>query len=147
LGQPLEYSHEYTMKSSRHFTLYALFTALLCLGHPAADASNIAYIYDAAGRLITTDYGTNRTTSFAYDNAGNLLQSATPAPGLTVRVSGNQLTLSWSASPGGFVLQNASSIDSGALWTNVGITNAQSGNFNSATLNLGGATTFYRLKK
>jgi YD repeat-containing protein len=134
------------MKSSRSFTLYALFTALLCLAHPVADASNIAYTYDAAGRLITTDYGANRTASYAYDNAGNLLQSATPAPGLTVvSLIGNQLTLSWPISPGGFVLQSASSINPGAVWNNVGATPVPSGNLNSVTLTLN-ATTFYRLK-
>jgi YD repeat-containing protein len=135
------------MKSSKNFTLYALFTGLLCLGHPGADASNITYTYDAAGRIVAADYGSGKSTSYAYDNAGNLLQNSQPTPGITVvSFVGNQLTLAWPISPGGFVLQSASAANPGAVWSNVVVTNLQSGNLNSVTLTLG-ATTFFRLKK
>ena len=120
---------------------------LLAMWSPAADASTISYTYDPAGRLVAADYGANKTTSYVYDNAGNLLQSARPAPGLIILgLTGTQLTLAWPAIPGGFVLQSATAIGSGAQWINVNATPSQSGNLNTVTVNVNGAS-FYRLKK
>jgi YD repeat-containing protein len=134
------------MNSSKTL-LFVLCAAVLVLWGRASRASTIAYTYDSAGRLVTADYGANKTTSYAYDNAGNLLQNSQPTPGITVvSFVGNQLTLAWPISPGGFVLQSASAANPGAVWSNLGVTNMQSGNLNSVTLTLG-ATTFFRLKK
>jgi len=136
------------MKSSSSFLVRALLLLpfALLVWNGAANASTIAYTYDPAGRIVAADYGADKSTSYAYDNAGNLLQSSQPAPGITVvSLIGNQLTLSWPANPGGFVLQRANSINPGAQWNNVGVTNTPSGNFNSVTLTVN-ATTFYRLK-
>jgi YD repeat-containing protein len=125
----------------------ALFVAAISFWSPAADCGIISYTYDPAGRLVAADYGTSKTISYAYDNAGNLLRSSQPTPGLTVvSLVGNQLTLSWPASPSGFVLESASSIGPGAQWTNPGVQTTQSGNLTLATVTLSG-TTFYRLHK
>jgi YD repeat-containing protein len=122
------------------------FLLLAALGH--ALASTVSYTYDPAGRLITADYGGGKSASYAYDNAGNLLQSSTPAPGLIIGplVSG-QFTLSWPATPGGFVLQSAGSIGPSAVWNNVGLTPVLTGNLYSVILTPATPATFYRLKK
>ena len=125
----------------------ALCAVLLVMWGHVAGASTISYTYDPAGRLVAADYGMNRTTSYAYDNAGNLLQSARPAPGFIILgLTGTQLTLAWPAIPGGFVLQSATAIGSGALWINVNAISTQSGNLKTVTLTVNG-TSFYRLKK
>jgi YD repeat-containing protein len=135
------------MKKNRNLLLSALCMMLLSIEGSDSGASTISYTYDAAGRIVAADYGAGKSTSYAYDNAGNLLQNSQPTPGITVvSLVGNQLTLSWPISPGGFVLQSASAANPGAVWSNVGVTNMQSGNLNSVTLTLG-ATTFFRLKK
>jgi YD repeat-containing protein len=136
-----------TMNASKTL-LCALLAGVLLLWGSETRASTITYTYDSAGRIVVADYGTGKSTSYAYDNAGNLLQSSQPTLGISVvSLVGNQLTLAWPISPGGFVLQSASAAGHGAVWNNVGATPTQSGNLNSVTLTLSGATTFYRLKK
>jgi YD repeat-containing protein len=138
------------MKSSSSFLVRALLllTSGLLVWNGVVVASTMTYTYDAAGRIAAADYGSGKSTSYAYDNAGNLLQSSQPTPGITiVSLIGNQLTLSWPITPGGFVLQSARSVGPGAVWNNLGVTNTPSGNLNSVTLTLSGTTTFYRLKK
>ena len=39
----------------------------------AASAQNIAYTYDASGRLAVADYGNGTQIQYSYDNSGNLL--------------------------------------------------------------------------
>ncbi len=39
-----------------------------------------SYSYDAAGRLLSADYGNGRTLSYAYDDAGNLLSIRNALP-------------------------------------------------------------------
>ena len=97
-----------------------MLAVLLLAGAAMSYASSVAYTYDPAGRLVTADYGANRTASYAYDNAGNLLQTATPTPGLTIKLSGNLLILSWPISPAGFGLFSSSSLGAGAPWSSVG---------------------------
>ena len=124
-----------------------LIRALLAALALSASAGVVSYTYDPAGRLISADSGSGKSISYAYDNAGNLLASAQPTPGLIVAGrTGSQLTLAWPISPGGFVLQSASSVGAGSVWNNVGATVTQSGDFNYVTVTAGG-TTFYRLKK
>ena len=114
---------------------------------PWANASTISYTYDPAGRLVSADYGGNRTTSYAYDNAGNLLQSSQPTPGITILdVSANQLTLTWPASPTGFILQRAASLGPGNQWTDAGLTPSLVGNLYVATIQIGAQSTYYRLR-
>jgi YD repeat-containing protein len=43
---------------------------------PALDRT-IVYTYDAAGRLVMVDYG-SQTLAYSYDDAGNLVRSGTP---------------------------------------------------------------------
>ena len=136
------------MKSSKNFTTCALLTALLCLGHPGADASNITYTYDAAGRIVAADYGAGKSTSYAYDNAGNLILSSQPAPGLVVsRPSANQINLFWTVAPGGFMLYSSGSLGAGAQWNISGAIQFQTGDLNVVTQALGPFNTFYRLQK
>jgi YD repeat-containing protein len=136
------------MKSSKNFTTCALLTALLCLGHPGADASNITYTYDAAGRIVAADYGAGKSTSYAYDNAGNLILSSQPAPGLVVsRPSANQINLFWPVAPGGFMLYSSGSLGAGAQWNISGAIQFQTGDLNVVTQALGPFNTFYRLQK
>lgn len=59
----------------------------------------IGYTYDAAGRLISADYGSNSTT-YTYDDNGNLLQRLTTgvptAIGLeTVTITAGQAPIIW----------------------------------------------------
>lgn len=106
----------------------------------------INYTYDAAGRLIGVDYGTNRTTSFAYDNAGNLLQSASPAPSLATFRSGNQIVLVWPLFPAGFSLQTSPSLGLPS-WSPAGGSASVVVNQFVLTLTAPATTTFYRLVK
>lgn len=46
---------------------------LLVLLAPAVFCQNIAYTYDASGRLVLADYGNGNQIQYTYDNAGNLL--------------------------------------------------------------------------
>ena len=57
------------MKTTLPITVVAIFLAL-------ASPASQSITYDPAGRLIGVDYGTNRTVSLAYDNAGNLLETS-----------------------------------------------------------------------
>jgi hypothetical protein len=110
--------------------------------------SNVALTYDPAGRLVSAEYGTNRTASYAYDNAGNLLLSSAPAPAIIVGpIASGQVTLSWPASPSGFTLQQATVLGPSPNWADAGVTQSQSGNFVIATVPVGPGTVFYRLKK
>lgn len=116
------------------------------LAGPVLRASNINYTYDSASRLVGVDYGTNRTASYAYDKAGNLLQTSQPSPGLQIgAIIGNQFTLLWPATPGGFVLQSAASLDPGAIWTNEAAPTLTNG-LNLVMVTFSG-TKYYRLKK
>ena len=115
----------------------------------AASASNITYTYDPAGRLVAADQGAGKSISYAYDNAGNLVQSSQPAPGIVIGpVVGNQVTLSWPAAPGDFILESSLALDASAVWTEVGDTPTANGNRLMVTLSMmPGQTTFYRLRK
>jgi len=111
-------------------------------------ASTINYTYDPAGRIISADLGAGKSISYAYDSAGNLIQSSQPAPGLVVgAIVNSQVTISWPAAPGGFVLESSFALGAGALWTDAGITPVPNGNQLTVTISLTGPTKFYRLRK
>jgi YD repeat-containing protein len=128
--------------------LCALFATVLLLWSPETHASTIAYTYDPAGRLIAADYGNGKSTSYAYDNAGNLLQSSQPSPGLVIGpiVSG-QFTLAWVSAPGGFVLESTTALGPGAVWSLVTAPTNQIGDRIVVTLPVQPSNTFYRLHK
>ena len=126
----------------------AFLVATLLILLPAANASNIAYTYDAAGRIVAADYGSGKSTSYAYDNAGNLIVSSQPSPGLLVsRPSANQINLFWPIVPSGFLLHSSGSLATGAQWNLSGTAQFQMGDFNVVTQALGPANRFYRLQK
>ena len=105
--------------------------------------------HDAAGRLVSADYGASTTISYVYDNAGNLRLLSSPGPGLVIgAVAGNQFTLSWPAAPSGYVLETSPSVGSGAVWSTNGLPSPTLiGNFLTVTLPLSGSAQFYRLRK
>ena len=128
--------------------LCALLSTILLLWSPEIQASTITYTYDAAGRIVAADYGRGKSTSYAYDNAGNLIISSQPTPGLLVsRPSASQIMLFWPAAPAGFVLYSSGSLATGAQWNISGATPFQLGDLNVVTQALGTANTFYRLQK
>jgi YD repeat-containing protein len=49
-------------------------TSLAPVSRPLAAGGGIAYTYDAAGRLVRTDYAGGKSIAYTYDNAGNLTQ-------------------------------------------------------------------------
>ena len=111
-------------------------------------ASTIAYTYDAAGRIVAADYGAGKSTSYAYDNAGNLIVYSQPSPGLLVsRPSANQINLFWPAAPAGFMLYSSGTLGAGAQWNISGAIPFQLGDFNVVTQALGPANMFYRMQK
>ena len=92
----------------------ALCASLLFSWSPAADAGTIS---TPPGRVMAVDYGRNKTTSDAYDSAGNLLQSSTPSPGLRLGpVVNGQLSIAWPGAPSGFVLESTTAQGPGAVW-------------------------------
>ena len=128
--------------------LCALCGALLLAWVPGTGASNIAYTYDAAGRIVAADYGGGKSTSYAYDNAGNLIVSSQPSPGLLVsRPSAGQIALFWPTTPAGFLLYSSGSLGTGAPWNLSGAIQFQTGDLNVVTQAIGPASTFYRLQK
>ena len=107
--------------------LCALLSTILLLWSPEIQASTITY---------------------TYDNAGNLIISSQPTPGLLVsRPSASQIMLFWPAAPAGFVLYSSGSLATGAQWNISGATPFQLGDLNVVTQALGTANTFYRLQK
>jgi len=137
------------MKIFEHFgKIMVVIAALAWFCVWPVSSSTLSFTYDPAGRLVSAVYGTNRSTSYAYDNAGNLLQSAAPSPAIIIGpIMGGQLTLSWPASPGGFTLQSATTISPGANWADTGLTPTQAGDLLVVIVPLGPGTTFYRLRK
>ena len=121
-------------------------TALVLI---SAAAIPVDFTYDPAGRLISADYGAGKSISYAYDNAGNLVLLSQPAPAIIVgSLVGNQLTLSWPASPAGFILETSLTIGAGAAWsTNVGAAPMANGDLLTVTLPVSATTQFYRLRK
>jgi len=137
------------MKSfpSFHFRAVLFLTSSLFFWSPAANASTITYTYDPAGRIVAASYGAGKSTSYAYDNAGNLLLSSQPAPGLLIsRASANQIKLFWPAVPGGFVLYYSGNLGAGAQWNISGAISTPAGDLNVVTQALSPFNTFYRLQ-
>lgn len=127
---------------------WSLAATAFLLGNSETRASSVVYTHDPAGRLVAVDYGGGKSTSYAYDNAGNLLVSSQPAPGLLVtRPAANQINLFWPAAPGGFGLYFAGNIGAGAQWNLSGASQFQIGDLNVVTQTLGPSNTFYRLQK
>jgi hypothetical protein len=121
--------------------------ATVMFSSAAAGPLTISYAYNVGGRLVGVDYGSNNVASYAYDMAGNLLQSSTPSPSLdAVTASASQITLIWPAFPGGFVLEKTAQLGAGAQWQAVNVTVVQVGDQSTATVPLG-QTAFYRLRK
>lgn len=128
------------------FPTYIGWLVLMALN--SAPAGNVLYNYDSAGRLVSVDHGAGKSTSYAYDNGGNLLQASQPSPGLQIgTVAGNQFTLAWPAAPGGFVLETSPTLNPGAAWTNANLTATLNGNRLAVTIPVGNGTQFYRLRK
>ena len=108
----------------------------------------IQYTYDRAGRLILADYGSDRTESFAYDNAGNTVASSSPGPGMSLAVvSGGKITFSWPTLPASFSLQSTPTLDVGVSWSAVPVVPVQVGSLWTATVPIGSGNLFYRLAK
>ena len=108
------------MNRSKMSCASALFALVFFMLGTGMKASNITYAYDDDGRLIGADYGANRTTSYAYDNAGNLLLRSSPAPGLLPgAVVNGQCTFCWPAFPAGYILQSSPTIGPSAAWADV----------------------------
>ena len=120
----------------------------LCAFAASLVASQQTHTYDAAGRLVSIDYSAGKSTSYAYDNGGNLLQTSQPSPGLQIgTVAGNQFNLSWPAAPGGFTLEASPTVGAGSTWTNANLTATLNGNRLAVTVPVGSGTKFYRLRK
>ncbi|MDQ6633020.1 MAG: RHS repeat protein [Verrucomicrobiota bacterium] len=114
----------------------------------STSASVINYTYDPAGRVVSADYGSSKSASYAYDNAGNLLQSSTPSPGLVIGpIQNGQFSIAWPSTPGGFVLESTTALGPGAVWSPVVAPTNQMGDRFFVTLSVGSAQTFYRLHK
>ena len=134
--------------SGSNILLCALSATLLLLWSSETQASNIAYTYDAAGRIVAADYGAGKSISYAYDKAGNLLLSSQPAPALLIsRASANQISLSWPVAPGGFGLYSSGSLSAGAQWNFSGAIPTPAGSLNVTTQAFSPNSTFYRLQK
>lgn len=129
-------------KSSIKVSIMALVLAAFHI-----DATSITYNYDSAGRLVSADSGSGKSISYSYDNAGNLIQSSQPGPGILIAViSGNQVQLTWPASPAGYRLQSSPALGTSANWTDAPGTPTLIGDRYTLVVNRG-ATTFYRLVK
>jgi YD repeat-containing protein len=126
----------------------AVCLALLLISWAAVDAGTISYTYDPAGRLVAADYGGGKTTSYAYDSSGNLLQTSEPSPGLLMgQIVNGQLSITWPSAPGGFTLEFTTILGPAAVWQPVGAMISQTDNLSSVTVSAGPATTYYRLRK
>ena len=126
----------------------ALCAAALSLWSPTSHAGTIAYTYDPAGRLVAVDHGGGNSTSYAYDNAGNLLQSSTPSPGLVIGpIVNGQFSIAWPSAPGGFILESTSALGPGAVWSPVLASASPFGSRLFVTLSFGPTQIFYRLHK
>ena len=133
-----------TVANMRTPTLHYAAVVALLLPSQALAAS---YTYDAAGRLLGADYGTGKSISYGYDNAGNLIQATQPAPALLIaRAPANQLTVSWLAFPAGFALESTLSL-APANWQSVNAPPAQVGNYSVVTVTNDPGGKFYRLRK
>lgn len=137
------------MKTKRQ--IIGLLLAAIILGLPQGRAllgGGISYTYDAAGRLLSANYGAGHTASYAYDDAGNVLLSSAPGPAIVVGpVIAGQLTLSWPAIPAGFALQKSPTLGPTASWSAVMAAQTQNANIISVNVSVGEGTEFYRLQK
>jgi hypothetical protein len=137
------------MKTKQQFI--GLLLAAIVLGGPLGRAllgGGITYTYDAAGRLLSANYGAGHSASYAYDDAGNMLLSSAPSPAIVVGpLIAGQLTLSWPAIPVGFALQKSPTLGPTASWSAVTAAQTQNGNIISANVSVGDGTEFYRLEK
>jgi hypothetical protein len=69
-----------------------------------------------------------------------------PRPTLSIRQSGNQLTISWPTSFGNFALKTSSALGGEAVWTSAGTPVVNGGN-NEVTVTATGTGAFYRLEQ
>src|ERR1039457_4378275 len=136
------------MNIFRHIPNYSILAVLLLVEVATSHASSVVYTYDPAGRIVAADYGGGKSTSYAYDNAGNLIVSSQPSPGLLVsRPSASQINLFWPVAPAGFVLYSSGSLGAGAQWNLSGAAQFQTGDLNVVTQAVSPHNTFYRLQK
>jgi len=91
---------------------------------------------DSAGRLYLADSGNNV-----------IRMTWVVPPLLQYSVAASQLVLTWPASPAGFVLETAGTLDPGTLWTPLTNGIAMEGSNLVLTNGLGGTSAFYRLRK
>jgi YD repeat-containing protein len=126
-----------------------LLTISLLFWFASVQAGIQTFIYDAAGRLVSADYGTNRAISYAYDNAGNLLRNLSTT-GISIRASINpagELILSWPVSADRFVLERAASLSALVTWNAVTVTPETQGDQRVVRIPAADGTAFYRLRK
>jgi hypothetical protein len=79
---------------TRNLAVAVVFSIFFCLCLASGVfAGTVTYSYDAAGRLIKADYGT-QSIAYTYDSAGNILQrevsaasAPTPGPSSSAHVS------------------------------------------------------------
>ena len=136
------------MKTSNLMPGRASCLALMLTFWAALHAGTVSYTYDPAGRLVAADYGGGKSTSYAYDNSGNLLLSSEPAPGLLIGpILNGQFNISWPSAPGPFTLEFTTALGAAAVWKPVGALISQAGNLSVVTLAAGSATTYYRLHR
>jgi YD repeat-containing protein len=137
-----------TMNTLKRFHYYQILAVLLLVKAITSHASSVVYTYNPAGRIIAADYGGGKSISYAYDNAGNLIVSSQPAPGLVVsRATTSQINLFWPAAPSGFGLYSSGGLGASAQWNFSGAMQFQAGDLNVVTQAFGPTNTFYRLQK
>lgn len=122
----------------------ALLPALLATD---AHAGNIAFTYDAAGRLVVADYGGNTNLFHIYDAAGNLTESSAPGPLLAAAKSPTQTTFAWTSLASGWTLVSTTSLRPPVTWTPVAVTPANNGVQFIANVNNPPGAVFFLLRK
>lgn len=111
----------HALNAAWKFSLPAVVGAAL-LAVINASGGDVHYTYDAAGRLVSADYGTAGSLAYSYDAAGNLLTrtvqtGGSDRPALSVELlTPTQIVLSWSTNYAGFTLQSADSLAGGHSW-------------------------------
>lgn len=89
LKQPFARPNRPARFSSAHRSSFPwLARVILVCGASLCLAGRVEYTYDAAGRLVAADYGSNAVSVFTYDLNGNLLNRTTaPATNADVRLT------------------------------------------------------------
>jgi hypothetical protein len=105
--------------------------------------------YSLSGTIGQPDAGQMSGGNYTLDEGlWSILATAQspPAPSLTIRQAGANITLSWPSPSTGFVLEQ-SSVLAPASWSTVSPTPADDGVIRSVTLPASGGTRFFRLRR